>query len=99
MGHLTYLSDEVIKLTDKCGQELGEKFQEYVFDDNWINYITGPLKAIKERDQKLLGGVRPDHQAMLPQMVMGFPGEGPIEIQDGAQSYGVYLSVFKKIGC
>jgi hypothetical protein len=25
MGHLTYISDEAIKVYDKCGNELGEK--------------------------------------------------------------------------
>lgn len=90
MGHLTYLSEEIVKLTDKCGQDLGETFQGYVFDDDWIAYVTGPLKATKDRDQNLLGGVRPDPQSILAQLG-GFPGEdGPMGISDVTQNYGVY---------
>jgi hypothetical protein len=98
MGHLTYLSEEIVKLADKCGQDLGQNFQEYVFDDNWVSYITGPLKTTKERDQKPLGGVRPDSHNILSHLG-GFPGEdGPIAIQDDSQRYGVCLSNFYNIG-
>ena len=81
MGHLTYLSEEIIKLTEKCGQDLGENFQSYVFDDNWVAYVTGPLKATKERDSKPLGGGRPEFPNILAQFG-GYPGDdGPNTMQ------------------
>lgn len=87
MGHLTYLSEEIVKLTDKCGQDLGESFQNLVFDNDWIAYVTGPLKATKERDQKLLGGVRPDPQNILSQLGGFAADDEPISSLDNSQNY------------
>ncbi|KAJ3083526.1 hypothetical protein HDU99_008901 [Rhizoclosmatium hyalinum] len=61
MGHLTYISDEVTKLVDKCLEDFGPEVPELIHSDEWQEYLTGVLKETKDRDRQALGGVRPTH--------------------------------------
>ncbi|KAM7184261.1 sit4 phosphatase-associated protein [Rhypophila sp. PSN 637] len=61
MGHLTLIAEEVVKFTERHPSEvLGEVVLEKVMAPNWVNYVEGPLAETRERDNAILGGVRPD---------------------------------------
>ncbi|EFW98932.1 sit4-associated protein [Grosmannia clavigera kw1407] len=61
MGHLTLIAEEVVKFTERHPPELlSEVVLEKVMSQDWINYVEGPLAETRERDNAILGGVRPD---------------------------------------
>ncbi|RKO84944.1 SIT4 phosphatase-associated protein-domain-containing protein, partial [Blyttiomyces helicus] len=81
MGHLTYISDEVCKLIEKCGIEFGDDIKELMTSDTWLDYVSGILRETKERDRQALGGARPasgqqqqQHQLPLVTGIGGFSG-------------------------
>ncbi|KAI8616148.1 SIT4 phosphatase-associated protein-domain-containing protein [Chytriomyces sp. MP71] len=61
MGHLTYISDEVTKLVEKCLEDFGSEVKELIESDDWQEYLGGVLRETKDRDRQALGGVRPTH--------------------------------------
>ena len=61
MGHLTLIAEEVVKFTERHPPELlSEVVLEKVMAQDWINYVEGALAETRERDNAILGGVRPD---------------------------------------
>ncbi|KAJ1342806.1 hypothetical protein BSLG_002625 [Batrachochytrium salamandrivorans] len=60
MGHLTYISDEVCKLFEKCSVELDDELNESMNSDQWCEYVSHPLRETRDRDRQPLGGVRPE---------------------------------------
>jgi hypothetical protein len=61
MGHLTLVAEEVVKFAERHPPEiLGHKVLEKVSDPVWIEYVEETLAATRERDNAILGGVRPD---------------------------------------
>lgn len=65
MGHLTLISEEVVKFTERHHPELlGDAVLDRVMDPAWIAYVEGPLAATRERDNAILGGVRPEVASM-----------------------------------
>ncbi|WYZ43322.1 hypothetical protein EsH8_VI_001021 [Colletotrichum jinshuiense] len=61
MGHLTLIAEEVVKFTERHPPELlSETVLERVMDPRWINYVEGALAETRERDNAILGGVRPE---------------------------------------
>jgi SIT4-associating protein SAP185/190 len=61
MGHLTLIAEEVVKFTERHPPELlSEIVLDKVMAQDWINYVEGPLAETRERDNALLGGVRPE---------------------------------------
>ena len=61
MGHLTLIAEEVVKFTERHPAEvLGEVVMEKVMAQDWINYVEGALAETRERDNAVLGGVRPE---------------------------------------
>ena len=61
MGHLTLVAEEVVKFAERHTSEvLGQKVLEKVNDPIWIDYVEETLAATRERDNAILGGVRPD---------------------------------------
>lgn len=61
MGHLTLVAEEVVKFAERHPPEvLGSKVLEKVSDPIWIEYVEETLAATRERDNAILGGVRPD---------------------------------------
>jgi len=61
MGHLTLIAEEVVKFTERHPPELlSETVLEKVMAQDWISYVEGALAETRERDNAILGGVRPD---------------------------------------
>ncbi|KAJ2904359.1 SAPS-domain-containing protein [Zalerion maritima] len=61
MGHLTLIAEEVVKFTERHPPELlSEVVMDKVMSQSWINYVEGPLAETRERDNAILGGVRPE---------------------------------------
>ena len=68
-------------------------------DPEWKAYVAGPFATTKERDQKTLGGVRPDYTSILPSDfgfksmgISGFPMEDP-DLIPGRPSFADELSL------
>jgi SIT4-associating protein SAP185/190 len=61
MGHLTLIAEEVVKFTERHPPEmLSDTVMDKVMSVEWINYVEGSLADTRERDNAILGGVRPD---------------------------------------
>ncbi|OIW25610.1 SAPS-domain-containing protein [Coniochaeta ligniaria NRRL 30616] len=61
MGHLTLIAEEVVKFTERHPPELlSDTVLDRVMAPDWINYVEGPLAETRERDNAILGGVRPE---------------------------------------
>ncbi|KAI9726317.1 MAG: hypothetical protein M1828_001591 [Chrysothrix sp. TS-e1954] len=61
MGHLTLIAEEVVKFTERQLPEyLGPTVVESVTDPAWISFVENELTETRERDNAILGGVRPD---------------------------------------
>ncbi|KAJ3015415.1 long-chain fatty acid-CoA ligase [Thoreauomyces humboldtii] len=91
MGHLTYISDEVCKLIEKCNEDFVQEVGEYISAEDWQEYVAGPLSETKERDRQALGGVRPNagnqpHNVPLLTGVGGLGMNGPPDDGDLPQS-------------
>ncbi|KAK0611844.1 SIT4 phosphatase-associated protein-domain-containing protein [Immersiella caudata] len=81
MGHLTLIAEEVVKFTERHPPELlSEIVLEKVMAQDWINYVEGALAETRERDNAILGGVRPDvaHANRAGQSLGGGIGLGSI---------------------
>ena len=61
MGHLTLVAEEVVKFAERHPPEvLGDAVVNKVTCDEWATYVEHTLAATRERDNAILGGVRPD---------------------------------------
>ena len=61
MGHLTLIAEEVVKFTERHPPELlSEVVLDRVMAPDWISYVEGALAETRERDNAILGGVRPE---------------------------------------
>ena len=61
MGHLTLVAEEVVKFSERHPAELlSQTVMEKVLDKLWIDYVEQTLSETRERDNAILGGVRPD---------------------------------------
>ena len=61
MGHLTLIAEEVVKFGDRNPTEtMHQDVLEKVSSDQWNNYVSNTLAETRERDNAILGGVRPD---------------------------------------
>ncbi|KAJ1966589.1 sporulation-induced protein [Dispira parvispora] len=58
MGHLTGISEEVVRLFERCTSPLLDQLQEFIDDEEWQEYVVA-LREVKERDHCPLGGERP----------------------------------------
>lgn len=84
MGHLTLIAEEVVKFTERHPPGLlSEWVLEKVMNGEWITYVEVTLTETRERDNAILGGVRPDMSIGPRQAVMnavnaatGFGGAG-----------------------
>ncbi len=76
MGHLTLIAEEVVKFTERNPPELlSQLVMDRVMSQDWINYVEGALAETRERDNAILGGVRPE-VAMSNRGQMGGSGLG-----------------------
>ncbi|KAI3329770.1 SIT4 phosphatase-associated protein-domain-containing protein [Ustulina deusta] len=61
MGHLTLIAEEVVKFTERNPPELlSDLVLDRVMSQDWNNYVEGALAETRERDNAILGGVRPE---------------------------------------
>ncbi|KAI9678787.1 MAG: hypothetical protein M1817_005845 [Caeruleum heppii] len=61
MGHLTLIAEEVVKFTERHPPEfLSSSVLDKVMHADWIDYVERTLAETRERDNAILGGVRPD---------------------------------------
>lgn len=65
MGHLTFISDEVIKLFEGYPEGIISVVKDSIDLDKWHLYCIGQLKETKERDSLPLGEIKPGMQATL----------------------------------
>jgi hypothetical protein len=59
MGHLTFISDEVIKVLASYPEDVYAVVKDSLDLDAWDGYINGPLRETKLRDRVPLGGIKP----------------------------------------
>jgi SIT4-associating protein SAP185/190 len=61
MGHLTLIAEEVLKFTERHPTDiLSQTVVDKVHSEEWIYYVEHVLSDTRERDNAILGGVRPD---------------------------------------
>jgi SIT4-associating protein SAP185/190 len=71
MGHLTLIAEEVVKFTERHPPELlSDSVMDKVMNSEWITYVEVTLAETRERDNAILGGVRPDMSVGPRQAVM-----------------------------
>ncbi|KAI9811212.1 MAG: hypothetical protein M1827_005544 [Pycnora praestabilis] len=81
MGHLTLIAEEVVKFSERHPPELlSQSVLEKVSNHEWINYVEQTLAETRERDNAILGGVRPD-------LAVG-PRQAVINAVNAAQGFG-----------
>jgi SIT4-associating protein SAP185/190 len=86
MGHLTLIAEEVVKFSERHPPEmLSPRVMEKVLNQDWIDYVERTLSETRERDNAILGGVRPDmsmghRQAVLNAVsaAQGFTGSSAL---------------------
>ncbi|KAG1436182.1 hypothetical protein G6F56_013667 [Rhizopus delemar] len=67
MGHLTFISDEIMKLFEGYPETIVLAIKDDVDMESWSAYCNNELKETKDRDQLPLGGLRPSEDLDLPQ--------------------------------
>lgn len=71
MGHLTLVAEEVVKFTERQPPEtLDQDVVDKVSDAEWIHYVEHTLAETRDRDNAILGGVRPDSNLGPKQAVL-----------------------------
>ena len=97
MGHLTLIAEEVVKFTERHPPELlSQAVLDKVMGQTWIDYVEQTLAETRERDNAILGGVRPDmslgpRQAVLNAVnaAQGFSGASALAGLTGNGSLGL----------
>lgn len=64
MGHLTFISDEVMKLFEGYPEGIISVIKDSVDLDQWQAYCLGQLKETKERDSLPLGEIKQSMQVL-----------------------------------
>jgi SIT4-associating protein SAP185/190 len=79
MGHLTLIAEEVVKFAERIPPE---SFSQLVLDTvttpEWIDYVEHTLAETRERDNAILGGVRPDVSLGPRQAVLNAVGASQV---------------------
>ncbi|EFW21499.1 Sit4-associated protein [Coccidioides posadasii str. Silveira] len=81
MGHLTLISEEVVKFTERLSPEaLPKEIMKTVLHPDWVNFVENTLAETRERDNAILGGVKPDmsmgHRQAVLNAISGGQGLG-----------------------
>lgn len=82
MGHLTLIAEEVVKFTERHPPKvLSQAVLDKVTSQQWNDYVENTLSETRERDNAILGGVRPDmavgpRQAVLNAVNAGGNAQG-----------------------
>ncbi|KAK6344143.1 hypothetical protein TWF696_007785 [Orbilia brochopaga] len=75
MGHLTLIAEEVVKFSERQPPALiSQAVHDKMLDPDWVFYQEHTLTETRERDNAILGGVRPDIMAGRPGMGGGSIG-------------------------
>ena len=62
MGHLTLIAEEVCKFGSRHPPEsLDQSVTERVNREEWMRYVEGTLAETRDKDNAVLGGVRPEN--------------------------------------
>lgn len=62
MGHLTLIAEEVCKFGNRHPPEsLDQVIHDRVNREEWIQYVEGTLAETRDKDNAVLGGVRPEN--------------------------------------
>ena len=76
MGHLTLVAEEVVKFSERHPPELlSRSVMESVLNPDWIDYVEQTLSETRERDNAILGGVRPE-MSVGPRQTVISSGQG-----------------------
>ncbi|KAL9556671.1 hypothetical protein MBANPS3_001757 [Mucor bainieri] len=67
MGHLTFISDEIMKLFEGYPETIVLVVKDDIDMEGWNAYCNNELKETKDRDQLPLGGLRPNDDLDVPQ--------------------------------
>ncbi|GAA5816624.1 hypothetical protein MFLAVUS_010154 [Mucor flavus] len=67
MGHLTFISDEIMKLFEGYPETIVNVIKQDIDMNGWNAYCNNELKETKDRDQLPLGGLRPNDEIDAPQ--------------------------------
>lgn len=87
MGHLTLIAEEVVRFTEKYPPELfSQSVLEKVTSQEWIEYVENTLAETRERDNAILGGVRPEMSVMSLQKPSGNMSMGGMQSFSGGDS-------------
>lgn len=61
MGHLTLIAEEVVKFSERLSPDLlTDSVMDSVLNEEWVRYVEQTLSETRERDNAILGGVRPE---------------------------------------
>ena len=61
MGHLTLIAEEIVKFTERQPAELlAPIVVSQVTGSGWIHYVEHTLEDTRQKDNAVLGGIRPD---------------------------------------
>ncbi|KAF2154828.1 SAPS-domain-containing protein [Myriangium duriaei CBS 260.36] len=61
MGHLTLIAEEVCKFAERHPPELlGDMVMDRIMAAEWVAYVEGILTETRDKDNAVLGGVRPE---------------------------------------
>ncbi|KAL1959304.1 hypothetical protein VTO42DRAFT_2491 [Malbranchea cinnamomea] len=71
MGHLTLIAEEVVRFTDRQPPEdLSPSVMEKVLHPDWVDFVERVLSETRERENAILGGVKPDASMCHRQAVL-----------------------------
>jgi len=90
MGHLTLISEEVLKLAERIPLDiLGPAVVQKLASPAWNEYVDTTLTATRTRDNAILGGVRPQSATLvgLSSSVLGTASSEVLD--DGAVLAGI----------
>ena len=61
MGHLTLIAEELVKFSENLPPEmLTDIVMKDVLNEEWVRYVEQTLSETRERDNAILGGIRPE---------------------------------------
>ena len=77
MGHLTLIAEEVCKFGNRQPPEsLDQSVHDSVSKPKWIQYVDGTLSETRDKDNAVLGGVRPENAIGMRNAGIGGGGIG-----------------------
>lgn len=75
MGHLTLIAEEVCKFGNRLPPEsLDKNVFQRVGREDWTQYVEGTLAETRDKDNAVLGGVRPENAMQRPMSIGGGGG-------------------------